>query len=242
MLRAMPGFGDETASPGGGSQAASSGWTGTVLETMDASTYTYVHLDTGKEKIWAAGPQCEVKVGDKVTIPDGAPMKNFTSKTLNRTFDTIYFVGSINTGAASQTPHPTAGDPHAGVRGAPHGAAPAVAVTPADFAGLKKAPGGMTVSEIFAGKKNLQSKAVSVRGKVVKYNEQIMGKNWVHLQDGTGAAGSNDLTLTTADTAKVGDTVLVKGTVALDKDFGYNYKYAVMLENAKVTVEAPAKP
>jgi hypothetical protein len=111
-----------------------------------------------------------------------------------------------------------------------------------DFSGLKKADGGQTIAEVYANKKSLQAKAVRVRGKVVKYNSEIMGKNWVHLMDGTGTAGANDLTITTADTAKVGDTVLVNGTLALDKDFGYSYKYGVMVENAKVTVEAAAKP
>jgi hypothetical protein len=69
-----------------------------------------------------------------------------------------------------------------------------------------------------------------------------MNKNWLHVQDGTGAAGANDLTVTTADTAKVGDTVLVTGTLGLMRDFGYGYKYEVLLENSKVTVEAAAKP
>ena len=80
-------------------------------------------------------------------------------------------------------------------------------------------------------------KPVTLRAKVVKYSPQIMGKNWLHLQDGSGAAGSNDLTVTSDVTANVGDTVLVKGPLTLDKDFGYGYKYDVILEDAKVTVE-----
>ena len=64
-----------------------------------------------------------------------------------------------------------------------------------------------------------------------------MGKNWLHLQDGTGSIGSNDLLVTSADAAKPGDTVLVEATVAVNRDFGAGYKYRVMLEDAKVTVE-----
>ena len=64
-----------------------------------------------------------------------------------------------------------------------------------------------------------------------------MGKNWLHIQDGTGAEGTNDLTVTTSGTAKVGDTVLVSGVLVTDKDFGYGYKYAVLIEDAQVTVE-----
>ena len=74
---------------------------------------------------------------------------------------------------------------------------------------------------------------------MVKFNQQIMGKNWLHIRDGSGEADAktNDLTVTTGVTAKVGDTVLVTGKLVLDKDFGYGYKYAVIIEDAKVTVE-----
>ena len=64
-----------------------------------------------------------------------------------------------------------------------------------------------------------------------------MGKNWAHVQDGTGAAGANDLTVTTPSTAKVGDKVLVEGIVAVDKDFGYGYKYEVLIDNATLKTE-----
>ena len=69
-----------------------------------------------------------------------------------------------------------------------------------------------------------------------------MNRNWVHLQDGTGTPGANDLTVTTADAAKVGDTVLVNGTLVFNKDFGHGYKYEVLLQDAKLTVEKGAKP
>ena len=78
---------------------------------------------------------------------------------------------------------------------------------------------------------------VILRGKVVKFNPEIMGKNWLHVQDGTGEKGMNDLTITSAARAKVGDTVLVKGKLVLDRDFGFGYKYALIIEDAEVTVE-----
>ncbi len=209
------------------------GWTGTVVETVNAANYTYVQVDTGKEKIWAAAPQFPVKVGDKVTVPAGMPMKNYQSKTLKRTFDTVYFVTAISGPGAIQSESAVMREAHTGLRGQP-GSSPAAAI---DFSGLKKPEGGMTVAEVLSGKKDRQGKVVSVRAKVVKYNDQIMNRNWLHLQDGTGSTGANDLTITTAEKAKVGDTVLVKGTLVFDKDFGYGYKYKVMLEDAKLTVE-----
>ena len=220
-----------------GANATPGGFTGTVTETMNASSYTYVQVDTGKEKIWAAAPEFSVKVGDKVTIPkDGIAMQNYNSKTLKRTFDLVYFVGEIE-GATQKPPaHPAAKAPHAD----PH-ASMKRASTPIDFTGIKKADGGMTVAEIYAKKSDLSAKQVRVRGKVVKFNAQIMNKNWVHIQDGTGANGANDITVTTQNSAKLGDTVLVTGSVVLNKDFGQGYNYSLLLEDAKLEVEQTAE-
>ena len=219
-------------------QAEAAAYTGKVIETMNTAGYTYVHVDTGKEKIWAAAPQCQVKVGDKVAVPNGAPMRNYFSKTLNRTFETVYFVGSIAVAGAVPPAGMSVQDYHADLKGKTESPPPAAV----NFSGIKKAAGGKTIAEIYAQKSTLANKPVSVRGKVVKINEQILDRNWVHIQDGTGGSGTNDLTLTTNDKAKVGETVLVSGTLVLDKDFGYGYKYAILIENAKVTVEQQAKP
>ncbi len=94
-----------------------------------------------------------------------------------------------------------------------------------------------TVAELHAQKAALKEKTVSLRGKVVKFNAQIMGKNWLHLQDGSGdpKIGTHDITVTSADTVKVGDLVTVRGTVRLKKDFGAGYAYEVIVEDAKVS-------
>ena len=107
-----------------------------------------------------------------------------------------------------------------------------------DLAGIAKAEGGKTVGEIYAEKDTLADQPVAVRGKVVKVNADIMGKNWIHVQDGSGTEGANDLTVTTAGTLpNVGDTVLVSGKLSLNKDFGMGYQYPVIVEDAEVTVE-----
>lgn len=213
--------------------AAASGYTGTVVETMNAAGYTYVLLDTGTERIWAAGPECTVKIGEKISIPQGMLKENFNSKTLNRTFEKIYFVESIMplTGgkAACTVPQEQGMD----------GKSRTVAPRPADinFQDIKKPAGGRSVAEIYQGKKTLAGKRVRLCGKVVKFNAEIMNKNWAHVQDGTGPVGANDLTVVTADSAKVGDTVLVDGVVVLDKDFGFGYKYDVLIDNATLRMQ-----
>ena len=77
----------------------------------------------------------------------------------------------------------------------------------------------------------------TMRGKVTKVNSGILGKNWVHIQDGTEAEGNFDLTVTTQETAKVGDVVVVQGKITLNKDFGSGYKYDVIMEEAHCHAE-----
>lgn len=93
-----------------------------------------------------------------------------------------------------------------------------------------------TVEEVVKQRAALKDKPAVVHGKVVKFNASIMGKNWVHLRDGTGSAadGTNDVLVTTQDMTKVGDVVTVRGTVRTDKDFGSGYSYAVLIEDATV--------
>ena len=207
--------------------------TGTVTETMNAAGYTYVQVNAGSEKVWAAAPEFQVKVGDQVVVPEGAPMRDFHSATLDRDFELVYFVQSITDGKGrSLTKQHGMPAGHPSVDGTS---------TPAelDLGGITKAEGGKTIAELFAAKADLSGKEVTLRGKVVKFIPNIMGKNWLHLQDGSGDAfaGTDDLTVTTKVIAKVGDTVLVSGPVTLDKDFGAGYKYDVIIEDAKLTIE-----
>jgi hypothetical protein len=223
--------------------ATSSAKSGKVIETMNAAGYTYVQIDTGTEKIWAAAPETAVKVGDAVAIPAGMPMPNFQSKALNRTFDVVYFVpavmvnGATPGGAAMPKGQPMANG-MSGAASAPQTSpgAPKV-VAPADISLKGIAKADQTVAEIYGKKSDLSGKPVKVRGKVVKYSAGIMGKNWLHIQDGSGQAGSNDLTVTTMESAKPGDTVVVSGNLSVNKDFGYGYKYDVIVEDAKIVKE-----
>jgi hypothetical protein len=116
---------------------------------------------------------------------------------------------------------------HAAGAGAPT-ATPVESVSPA--------PGGLSISDVWAKRTSLAGKEVVVRGKVVKVNEQIMGRNWIHLQDGSGSAAdrTNDLTITTDESIRNGDVVAVKGVLAIDKDFGAGYSYGAILEGARV--------
>src|ERR1035437_2682931 len=210
---------------------------GTVVETMNASRYTYVRIDTGTNKIWAAGPAAAVKVGDSVSVEAGLPNKNFNSPTLKRKFDTLYFVGAITPSGSSACPAGAADAStlppgHPSLKTAGHEAS-----TNAAIEAIQKPDGGKTVAEIWAGKAQLAGKPVVVRAKVVRVIANVMGMNFLHLRDGTGSEGDNDLTVTTKAVVTVGQVITARGLLTTDKDYGSGYKYDVIMEDATVSAK-----
>jgi hypothetical protein len=164
------------------------------------------------------------------------PMEHFKSKTLNRDFPVLYFVSNVA----------REGETLAGARGPAAGAAAPIsmmgshqsaAAAAAPVEHIPPAAGGLTIADVWAQRKALAGKPIVVRGKVMKVNNGIMDRNWVHVQDGSGTAAdrTNDLTITTAADVKLGDIVTVSGVLAIGKDFGAGYAYDAILENAKVT-------
>lgn len=208
------------------------GFSGKVVEATNTAGYTYVLVDTGSNRVWAAGTQVTVSVGDQVAVGPGLSMTQYHSKSLNRDFDLVYFTGSITVAGRNAGAAPTLPPGHPSLTGLASG-------PNQDVTGVKRADGGKTIQEIYTAKSELAGKPVTVRGKVVKYNAMILGKNWLHIRDGSGSAEAkdNDLAVTTDTPAKLGDTVLVTGNVSTNRDFGAGYRYTVIIEDAKVTVE-----
>jgi hypothetical protein len=86
------------------------------------------------------------------------------------------------------------------------------------------------ISNLLENRKNYSGKSVKVTGQVTKFNAQIMGKNWIHIQDGSEFKGAFDLTITTDKEVSVGQTITFEGKIVIDKDFGYGYFYSVLME------------
>jgi hypothetical protein len=199
---------------------------GEVLEVKDVDAYTYLRLKTKDGETWAAVNRAPIKKGAEVSIENPTVMTNFSSKTLNRTFDRIVFGSLAGAGTGAATAKTDLNAMHAGMS------------QPADIADVKVAkatgPDARTVAEIVGTKADLKGKTVLVRGKVVKYTPAVLGKNWIHLRDGSGSADAktNDVLVTTKDETKIGDVVLVKGVVRTDVDLGSGYTYTVMVDEA----------
>ncbi|MCF6291087.1 MAG: DNA-binding protein [Desulfobacterales bacterium] len=230
---------------------------GTVVEAMNAAGYTYMLVDDGTEKKWVAITESQVKAGDKVSYYDGIVMENFHSKTLNRNFDSVVFSSGLvgqapmgmGNGRAAGAPMMSGAKSFNQALQQESGMMPSVpaasmgskkAVVPFIEIKVAKAAGdnSYTVGEIFEKAAELDGKQVTVRGKLVKVSANIMGLNWLHIQDGTGhpEQRTHDLVVTTsAQPEENWDIITVHGTVSADKDFGAGYFYPVIIENASVS-------
>ena len=191
---------------------------GIVTEVIDVASYTYAEVKTEEgSTVWAAAPTTSIKEGEQIRFATNMPMQDFHSKSIDRRFPIIYFTSRFVTDANKRfvTKKP-----------ASH---PKVKVKKTVLKGIKKAEGGQTIAEIMAKKDSLTGKVVKVRGQVTRFSAEVMGKNWLHIQD---SSTGSDLTITTQDTVAIGDVVVMTGKLALDKDFGYGYLYPIILEEA----------
>ncbi len=193
-------------------------------EVIQSSNYTYLRVSEEGKENWIAISRQEVEAGKTYYFEPSIEMTNFTSKELKRTFPTILFVAKFSSMPILAAEKFTVSDQ-------PKGKQPAVVKE-----GIKVTPvaGGITIAELYTKKDSYAGKSIKITGEVVKFSPQIMGKNWLHLQDGTKSNGDFDLTLTTNEEVKVGDKVTFEGVVALKKDFGAGYFYEVIVEEGKL--------
>lgn len=192
-----------------------------VLEKMNASSYSYLKVLENNNEYWIAVPQMDVKPGEMITFSKFMEMNNFKSETLNRTFESVLFVDD----AKKENDNQQISSPHSNL-----------AAPKDETIKIEPLKDGLTIESIYNKKSSLVNKTVKVKGVVVKVNLNIMGTNWIHIQDGTGGTDTHDLLITSDASPKVGETIIAEGKVLSDKDFGAGYFYPVLLENSKVTI------
>ena len=196
-----------------------------VEDFLHASRYTYLSVSENDEPFWIAVPYTEVEVGETYYYQGGVRMHNFHSEEHDRVFETLYLVGGV-----SKTPSPGSFsgaqqqiDMHGGKD----------AIIPGQ---IDPVEGGVPLSNLFADKEAYRNKTILVKGQCVKMNRNIMGKNWIHLQDGTKNDQDKnfDLTITTQEEVQIGSIVIMEGIISLDKDFGSGYRYDIIMEEASL--------
>lgn len=193
----------------------------TVEEIIQANAYTYLRVKENDAELWLAIGKREVEKGGTYYYDGALEMKDFESKELGRVFESIYFIDQIRDKAEKDADKIMGSD-----------VSPGAIKTEKTEIKVEKADGGVTIEELFANKATYAGQKVKIKGQIVKVNLAIMGKNWIHIQDGTSSGESFDLTITTAEEFQVDEVVTFEGTITLDKDFGAGYFYDVIMEEA----------
>ena len=204
------------------SNVESNSRSGIVVDKMEAGTYSYLQLKENDKLYWVAVPRMEIENGESIYFSEYMEMKDFKSETLDQTFESVLFVND----ASKSMNQMDMKNPHSDVQ--------SLDKQTISVGTLKD---GKTIADIYKNKQSLNGETVKVKGKVVKFNSGIMNRNWVHIQDGTDNNGDFDLLITSNETVKVGDIIVAEGTLAIDKDFGAGYFYAVLVEEAKIITE-----
>ena len=195
---------------------------GKVIDKIPAKGYTYLQVTENKNDFWIAVPTMEIEIGETVYFSRFMIMEDFRSDNIDKSFDQILFVED-----ARKSPTPDEMKKiHSGVQS-----------TEKEEIKIEPLSGGKTIQQIYADKSSLKGEVVKVRGKVVKFNKQIMKRNWIHIQDGTGGENEFDLVMTSNEEVQVGDIITAEGKVAVDKDFGAGYFFPVMIEDVKIEKE-----
>jgi hypothetical protein len=190
---------------------ASTNHTAKITETLSSGGYTYMKVAEGKNSYWVAMTQRKVKVGDNISFSEQGWMKNFQSKTLNRSFDNILFAADVSAAKSSKLEN----------------------IKPNILTSSYKKAGTITVAELFKNRSKYAKKSITIRGKVTKVSTGIMKRNWVHVEDGSRFQNMDDIVFTsTGATPKKGDIISATGEVTIDKDFGYGYFYPVIIEKS----------
>lgn len=193
-----------------------------VKEVIQAKSYTYLFVTEGDQEYWIATALQPIEAGMTLHYDEGLEMKDFTSKEIDKTFDSIFFVGQMR--GTSRTAMDAMGGKKA-------------MELPKDISVVKIA-GSISINELYDNKADYEGKTVTVHGQVTKFNAGIMGRNWVHLQDGTKSGDAFDVTITTQAVVSKDDVVVFSGKVGLNKDFGAGYTYDLILEEAELSAES----
>ena len=188
---------------------------GVVVDTLDGGGYTYLQIEDAKKKYWIAVEGLKIDKGTEVRFTEELRAKNFESKSLNRVFDEIVF--------ASNLQYRTSVPESANI----------ALVTELVKVSPYQQKDTISVAQAWKERVKLNGKNISIRGKVVKVSKNIMEKNWIHIQDGTGEGAEVGRIVFTSkdDTISVGDVVTAQGVVSADKNFGSGYVYKIIVEN-----------
>ena len=194
-----------------------------VEEILPTEKYSYLRVTENGEEFWIAIPKSEVEKGGTYYYRGGLKKINFKSVEYDRVFETVYLVSGVSKDPGMSDVQ--GGNPHQNMSNAE---------TAATENNIGPITGGITLAELLQNKKKYEGQSVKVQGRVVKLNNMIMNRNWVHIQDASLKNENLDLTVTTTENVALGDVIAFEGKISLNKDFGAGYKYEIIMEEAHI--------
>ena len=203
-----------------------------VQEIEQVSAYTYLNVLEEGTKKWLAVPTIEAKLGETYYYKGGMVMRDFESKELNRKFDEVVFLSGITKADAINMDKGMV-DPDKVVAEKKPTKKPTLERLEMNIAPVD---GTITIAHLFENSAQYSGKVVRIKGEVTKFNGGIMGRNWVHYQDGSIHDGKYDLIITTKAEPAIGAIVIFEGIITLNKDFGSGYFYTVLMEDAVISI------
>lgn len=189
-----------------------------VEEVLPTNRYIYIKVNEKGEEFWIATSKQEVMVGGEYTYTNALLKTNFESKEHNRVFDRLYLVSALMPATASAV-----------VSGQNGSTTKANTIIPGKEVVVE---GSVRIKEIVENPQKYNGKTIQISGVCTKINPNIMGRNWIHLKD--GSKDDFDMVVTSNVDIPVGHIVTFLGTLAVNKDFGAGYKYELILENAEI--------
>jgi len=208
-------------------KAAASQLSDKITEVLQTPSYTYLKLKNSGTPKWIAVTKREAKKGDTIYYEEGMEMQNFKSKTLNKTFTSIWFIskaGFVKNKSKSQavTAHTMLSTHKKNMR-----------KTSAQASiNMNKNADEISIADLYKTPSEYEGKVIKIKGQVTKFNANILNRNWVHIQDGSEFNKKFDLTVTTTDVVNISDIVTFEGKISLNKNFGAGYKYEIIMEKA----------
>ncbi|MEQ1588465.1 MAG: GW dipeptide domain-containing protein [Cyclobacteriaceae bacterium] len=187
----------------------------TIIEALPTTRYVYLRVKEGQEEFWIATSKMEVTIGGTYFYRDGLLKTNFESKEHNRVFEKMYLVSSVVEADHALRTAQT----------------PTEVVTTKNKANVS-VKGSVKIADLVADPKKYSGKTIQISGQCTKVNPNIMGRNWMHLKD--GSKDDFDLVITSSVLIPEGHTVTMVGKVVLNKDFGSGYKYAILIEEGEI--------
>lgn len=187
-----------------------------VEETLQGGSYTYMKVKDTKSSYWIAVSRVDgVKKGDEIRFTEEMVVEKLNSKALKRDFKNIVFASNLMYRTALKENKNLA------------------LITQHSDSSVFKNKNTITVKDAILQREANKDKLISIRGQVAKVSKNILNKNWIHIQDGTGSNGVVErVVFTSTDEPKLGSIITATGFVRVEKNFGSGYVYKIIVENA----------